>query len=391
MAHDVNVPVPKGMADDQLIAEWQEIQRKIASKVVEKNSDDSFRRKENSNGSSPISFGAKQDVDDGHNSSSSRFKYLPLISSADDDEDSCINDGSLYGGVDVSFGPPTTDDADQTHSQGTALAVYVVLRRQQEQKNKHKRQPHSEILSHDYELVYFDSIYYKPNVPYMSGYLAFREIEPLQTLVQRQIKQKPECTPRVILVDGNGILHPRRAGIACFLGVRTGIPTIGIGKKLCCVEDYWTVESAEAAIALGLRDALLAAPASMAETDYVITDTRDVRFRKTKHSHDDCKDVPSMKESVDMLAERCRGYAINLRASNSKILGAALVGHGGRANGKHGKRTSIPVYVSVGHNISLEESILLCTKLCNSRIPEPVRVADLLGRKLMRKSETNAV
>ena len=42
MAHDVNVPVPKSMADDQLIAEWQEIQREIASKVVEENSDDSF-------------------------------------------------------------------------------------------------------------------------------------------------------------------------------------------------------------------------------------------------------------------------------------------------------------------------------------------------------------
>ena len=125
----------------------------------------------------------------------------------------------------------------------------------------------------------------------------------------------------------------------------------------------------------------------MFESDCLITDTRDVRFGKTKHDHDDSKDVSSMKESVDMLAETCRGFAVSLRASNSKILGAALVGHGGRANGKHGKRTSTPVYVSVGHNISLGESIILCTKLCNSRIPEPVRVADLLGRKLIREKE----
>ena len=365
------------MADDQLIAEWQEIQREIASKVVEKNSDDFFRHKEYPTEIPPVSFGAKEGDDDGHNN---RFKYLPL-----NIDGGQINDDSLHGGVDVSFGPPTTDDADQTHSQGTAMAVYVVLRRQQKQKNKHKRQPHSEILSDDYELVYYDSIYFTPNVPYMSGYLAFREIEPLQTMVQRQIKQKPECTPRVIMVDGNGILHPRRAGIACVLGVRSVIPTIGIGKKLCCVEDCWAVDEAEAAIALGLRDALLAAPAITAEKDYVITDTRDVGFGETKHSHDDRKDVPSMKESVDMLAETCRGYTVNLRASNGQRLGAALNGHGGRANDKHGKRTSKPIYVSVGHGISLGESIIFCTELCNSRIPEPVRVADLLGRKLMRE------
>src|SRR4029079_9550363 len=38
----------------------------------------------------------------------------------------------------------------------------------------------------------------------------------------------------VLLVDGNGILHQRSAGIASHLGVQAGVPTIGIGKSLLC-------------------------------------------------------------------------------------------------------------------------------------------------------------
>jgi deoxyribonuclease V len=38
----------------------------------------------------------------------------------------------------------------------------------------------------------------------------------------------------VVFVDGNGILHPRRAGIASHLGVAAKLATIGIGKSLLC-------------------------------------------------------------------------------------------------------------------------------------------------------------
>ncbi|MGE3313871.1 MAG: endonuclease V, partial [Planctomycetaceae bacterium] len=38
----------------------------------------------------------------------------------------------------------------------------------------------------------------------------------------------------LLFVDGNGILHPRRSGIATAVGVMAGVPTIGVGKKLLC-------------------------------------------------------------------------------------------------------------------------------------------------------------
>jgi deoxyribonuclease V len=38
----------------------------------------------------------------------------------------------------------------------------------------------------------------------------------------------------VLLLDGHGMLHPRKCGLASFVGVLTNRPTIGIAKKLLC-------------------------------------------------------------------------------------------------------------------------------------------------------------
>lgn len=68
--------------------------------------------------------------------------------------------------------------------------------------------------------------------PYITGYLAFREL-PIYRELLKDVRHAGKLAP-ILLVDGNGRLHPRHAGIATHLGVLEQIPTIGVGKKLIC-------------------------------------------------------------------------------------------------------------------------------------------------------------
>uniref|UniRef100_A0A452UIM6 Endonuclease V n=1 Tax=Ursus maritimus TaxID=29073 RepID=A0A452UIM6_URSMA len=182
------------------------------------------------------------------------------------------------------------------------------------------------VLSYpELEVVYEDCCMVSLTAPYVSGFLAFREVPFLVDAVRRLREKEPRLVPQVLLVDGNGVLHHRGFGVACHLGVLTDLPCIGVAKKLLQVD--------------GLEN-------------------------NARH-----------KEKIRLL--RAGGDSFPLIGGSGTVLGMALKSH---------DHSSKPLYVSVGHKISLEAAVRLTQGCCRFRVPEPVRQADIRSRDYIRRT-----
>jgi deoxyribonuclease V len=138
--------------------------------------------------------------------------------------------------------------------------------------------------------------------PYVPGLLSFRETPAvLQAIAGLQ------RIPDLLFCDGHGYAHPRRFGMACHLGVLTGIPSVGVAKSILT------------------------------------------------GSHGE---LPQERGAWAPLAE------------GGETIGAAV-------RTREGVK---PVYVSVGHRISLATAIGYVLQCSRYRLPEPSRWADRLSR-----------
>ncbi len=95
--------------------------------------------------------------------------------------------------------------------------------------NRFSKEGHAAVVVLSYpDLKILEHVYVSGllTIPYIPGYLAFRE----WPLVHECLK-KLETPLQVLLCDGQGIAHPRRAGLASHIGVTEDIITIGCAKS----------------------------------------------------------------------------------------------------------------------------------------------------------------
>ncbi|KAG0263259.1 hypothetical protein BGZ95_003849 [Linnemannia exigua] len=196
------------------------------------------------------------------------------------------------------------------------------------------------VLSYpDFKVVYENHAKVKLTLPYIAGYLAFREVEPLLDLISTLRSTHPELEPQVILVDGCGVLHPRGFGLASHLGLISNIPTIG------CSKNY---------LVIGGDGPVLGSHPTKLKKD----------FKRFVNSHPETHGLMPLKGTV-----------------TGKVYGAALAA----ATGKAAEGAQNPIFVSVGHKVSLETSVALVRACSRFRVPEPIRQADLKSRNEIRK------
>jgi len=212
----------------------------------------------------------------------------------------------LVGGVDISF-PKDKNDL-------VSACVCLVVLSYPELKLKYRK----------CEMVHLTSIY-------IPGYLAFREVEPIQKLCEELLQQNQELYPQIIFVDGNGLLHPMKFGLACHLGVVLNVPTVGIAKKLFHVD--------------GLEKSVV------------------------------------MKNAFKSRLLR-KGDTYDLVSESNFVYGTAL---------RSTDHSSNPVFISVGNKITLKTAVRLVNNCCLYRIPEPVRLADQYSREHIRMYYENHV
>ncbi|XP_055335664.1 endonuclease V-like [Paramacrobiotus metropolitanus] len=175
----------------------------------------------------------------------------------------------------------------------------------------------------DLKVVYTDTLIEDLNTPYIPGFLGAREYPLMGKLLDRLRENAPEYLPQVLLIDGNGVLHTRRCGSACYVGVNQRIPTIGVGKTLFHMPSW--------------------------------DQSFEREINNTVRKYGDEMDLIDQNETV--------GKAVIASRTSTK-----------------------PIFVSVGHDIDLETAVWvvqLCTKF---RIPEPIRKADFLSRRTIEAS-----
>ena len=86
-----------------------------------------------------------------------------------------------------------------------------------------------DILSYPDNIIATEQYVLEVKGKYTPGYFSFYEGPILLDAIALAKEQFPK--PQLVIVDGHGLAHPRKFGLACYVGLKLNLPTIGFAKK----------------------------------------------------------------------------------------------------------------------------------------------------------------
>lgn len=179
----------------------------------------------------------------------------------------------------------------------------------------------SAIVSYDYktkEIIEEKVVKSKVNFPYIPTFLSYREY-PLIEKAFKSLNKKPS----LLVIDGNGVLHPLGIGTASYIGLLLNVPTIGVAKSLLC----------------------------------------------GKEEKIDKKDISKFLGKLGEIDEKLAKVVYK-----NKLIGFAYYS------------AKKPIYISPGHRISFQTALKITKEFCKYRLPEMIRIADMKAKEEKLKS-----
>ncbi|KAG2442132.1 hypothetical protein HYH02_009620 [Chlamydomonas schloesseri] len=259
--------------------------------------------------------------------------------------------------------------------------------------------PDLAVLYEDYEPVDL-------TIPYLPGFLGFREAAAYKVLLERVRARAPQLEPQVLLVDGCGVLHPRACGSACQVGVGSGYPAVGVAKNLLAVDGLDRGQVRQQLEEERQRREREEQQPQQAVTQAAADEEAQRQRPRQQSPHTANAPTGGPAESAPPKQGEQEGSA----GTGATARGAAAASRGSRAakatqaaagaqdvqvplRGLSGAVHGValcpgasrrPLFVSVGHRLSLATAAALVAHCCLHRIPEPIRQADLRSRQWLR-------
>jgi deoxyinosine 3'endonuclease (endonuclease V) len=184
-------------------------------------------------------------------------------------------------------------------------------------------------IANDCKSIYEKCTIVNVDIPYIPGLLCFREGPVVVQCLNEFRANRPDLQLDVLMVDGSGIWHRRSFGLACYVGVETDIPTIGVFKT------------------------------------FLNTGSRHTGQQVQINAQSVCVNVGDVMMLRHVLEDGMEISCAVMRTTESVPFR--------------------PIFISPGHRMTIDIAVEVVRAVCIFREPEPLRLADRISRTFVKR------